>query len=265
MSRMAKADYVKNQYSDDRNLSIRLALHKKYSTNAYEFSSWLFDQYEFFEGCKILELGCGTGKIWENKVETLPIGSTLLLSDYSKGMLDGVNEKFSKYSNVSFQEIDIQSIPLADNSFDIVVANHMLYHVPDVSKALSEVHRVLKQGGVFYSSTNSSKGMMEYLHNALKDFNPAIDAFQSNTYSFSLECGTDILTQFFESVKLLERADSLKITETQDLIDWIESTISITQFPKDTLTGLYDYFENIRLTDGLINIPKLAGVFISRK
>lgn len=265
MSRMSKADYVEKQYADDTNLSIRLTLHKKYSTNVYEFSSWLFDQYEFFEGCKILELGCGTGRIWENKIESLPIGATLILSDYSKGMLDGVKEQFSKYSNLSFQEIDIQNIPFADNSFDIVLANHMLYHVPDLSKALSEVHRVLKKGGVFYASTNSSKGMPEYLHNALKDFNPDLDAFQSNTYSFSLEGGTDLLKQFFTSVKLLERADSLKITETQDLINWIESTISITQVPKDATTGLYDYFENIRLSEGSINIPKRAGVFISTK
>lgn len=49
--------------------------------------------------------------------------------------------------------IDIQNIPYEDNSFDLVIANMMLYHVPDLPRALAEVGRVLKPEGKLYTAT----------------------------------------------------------------------------------------------------------------
>ena len=65
-------------------------------------------------------------------------------------MLNLVKERYSRFENVSFEKIDIQSIPFEDNSFDMIIANHMLFHVPDLNKALLEVKRVLKERGYFY-------------------------------------------------------------------------------------------------------------------
>lgn len=63
MPKISKTENVIEQYIDDKNLSIRLKLHQKYSTNPYSFPDWLFDQYGLTEGCKILELGCGKYQI----------------------------------------------------------------------------------------------------------------------------------------------------------------------------------------------------------
>lgn len=265
MSKMKKTENVKKQYADDKNLSSRIKLHARYSTNPYAFPDWLFDQYTFTEGCNILELGCGTGKIWESRLDDLPAGSTVILSDFSEGMLSGVLRKYAEHKNVTVQKIDIQEIPYNDSSFDVVIANHMLYHVPDVSKALSEVHRVLKPKGVFYSSTISSKGMQDYLHRSLKDFKSDLNAFGEELCPFTIENGADILKKHFNDVKLLEHIDSLKITETQDLIDWIASSITIEHISENELDGLYNYFESIRKSEGTITIPKRAGMFISSK
>ncbi|WP_084767053.1 class I SAM-dependent methyltransferase [Clostridium nigeriense] len=54
--------------------------------------------------------------------------------------------KTRMYNNVSFQQIDIQDINFPDETFDVIIANHMLYHIPDLQKALYEVKRVLKTG-----------------------------------------------------------------------------------------------------------------------
>ena len=136
MAGMSKKENVENQYSDKQNLSVRLNFHKKYSTNPVSYQDWLFEFYPIFEGCRILELGCGTGVLWDGKIDKLPKGTSLILSDYSQGMVDVVMEKFSSNKNISFQQIDIQEIPFEAAYFDLVIANSMLYHVPDISKAL---------------------------------------------------------------------------------------------------------------------------------
>ena len=150
MSIMNKTENVKKQFSNDKNLAFRINFYKKYTTNKYKFADWLFDKYTFKENTSILELGCGNGNHWEGRIDKLPKGCNLILSDFSDGMLDLVKEKYSIYKNVSFRKIDIQSIPFEDNSFDIIIANHMLFHIPDLNKALLEVQRVLKKGGYFY-------------------------------------------------------------------------------------------------------------------
>ena len=159
MSTMDKIENVKEQYKDDNNLSIRIKLHAKHSTNKQGFIPWLFEKYKFSNGYRILELGCGNGEQWQNRIQQLPADCILVLSDFSEGMVKNVWEKYSNHKNLLAQNIDIQNIPFPDNSFDVVIANHMLYHVPDLLKALSEVKRILKSGGKFYAATNGNGGM----------------------------------------------------------------------------------------------------------
>ncbi|MCB2287484.1 class I SAM-dependent methyltransferase [Clostridium algidicarnis] len=266
MSTMDKIENVKQQYSNDKNLSVRTKLHLKHSTNKQGFVPWLFDKYEFPENCRILELGCGNGGQWQDQIENLPKCCSLTLSDFSKGMVDIVRTNYSKYNNISFQQIDIQNVTFPDETFDIIIANHMLYHIPDLSKALSEVKRVLKTDGKFYSTTNGNGGMRPFLHNSLKHFNPDGDtkAF-TQELSFNLQNGYKILNGYFSAVKRMDFEDSLSITETQDLVDWIKSTISIASYSEKDLDGLFDYFEDIRKEYGAINIEKECGLFISIK
>lgn len=264
MSTVDKTENVKQQYSNDKNLSIRSNLHSKHSTNKQGLVPWLFEKYEFSEGFNILELGCGNGYQWQNRIESLPQGCSLTLSDFSNGMVDIVKSKYSEYNNVSFQQIDIQNIPFQVETFDVVIANHMLYHIPDLSKALSEVKRVLKTDGKFYSTTNGNGGMRPFLHNALKHLNPDTKSF-TQELSFTLQNGYEILRYYFSHIKRIDFEDSLSITETQDLVDWMKSTISIASYSEQDIEGLFDYFEEIRKRDGAINIQKECGLFISMK
>lgn len=264
MSIMDKIENVKEQYKDENKLSMRIKLHAKHSTNKQGFVPWLFEKYKFSNGCRILELGCGSGEQWKNRIWQLPDDCILVLSDFSEGMVKNVWEKYSNHKNFLAQKIDIQSIPYPDSCFDVVIANHMLYHVPDLQKALSEVKRILKSGGKFYSSTNGNGGMRPYLRNALKQVNPKLNSFTEN-FSFNLQNGREILSEYFEDVQRYDYEDSLSITETKDLMDWLKSTITITNYSENDLNGIYDYFENIRQKEGAINIPKETGLFISTK
>ena len=186
----SNTESVKQQYCNDKNLAARYKLHEKHSTSKQGFTSWLWEQYHFCENSRILELGCGNANQWVNR--TLLTGCDVILSDFSEGMVDIAKAKHEKHKNFSFQQIDIQSIPFADESFDIVIANHMLYHVPDLHKALLEVKRVLRPGGKFYTSTNGSNGMQMFLHEAFKRFDADTEAF-SEQLSFTLQNGNALL------------------------------------------------------------------------
>ena len=75
----------------------------------------------------------------------IPSTWDITLSDLSSGMLDSAWRNLVVTGrNYKFKEIDAQEIPFEDETFDAVIANHMLYHVPDKPKAIAEIKRVLK-------------------------------------------------------------------------------------------------------------------------
>ncbi len=261
---MNRTENVREQYKDDSNLSVRIGFHVKYSTNSQGLIPWLFEKYEFSKGYRILELGCGNGGQWENRIQNLPAGCTLVLSDFSEGMVSMVWDRYKHHKNMLSAKIDIQNIPFPDNCFDVVIANYMLYHIPDIDAALSEVKRILKANGKFYSATNGNGGMRSFLQNAFSQANPAISAYAKNI-TFSLQNGKDLLSSYFDSVQRFDYEDALLVTETRDLIDWLKSTVSMSNFTEDDSDALYGYFESIRQREGVIRIPKETGLFVSTK
>lgn len=265
MEEMTNKEKVIKQYNNDDNFKTRQEFHKKYSTNKYGFSNWEFEQYRLFEGCKILELGCGNGKMWDTKHELLPKDTTLILSDFSQGMVDIVKEKHKNHNNVLTCQIDIQDIPYEDESFDIVIANHMLYHVPDVEKAIAEIYRVLKHNGIFYASTLGMNGFQKWLNKSLKEFNSIMDYFNIEKYKFTLGNGYDMLKNKFENVEMIEYKDSIEIDNTKDLVKWIFSSMALFDEDKEQFNGLEEHFEKYKDKNGKINIPKQIGIFIAKK
>lgn len=264
MALMNQAENVRQQYGDDRNLSARMMLHAKYSTNPLGWTNWLFGHYAFAEGFHILELGCGNAGQWEGNIGRLPPGCLLVLTDLSMGMAEAAWRKFSGCGNVLAQRADIMDIPFPDESFDLVIANHMLYHVPDLDKALPEVRRVLKAEGRFYAATNGNNGMQAYFRKALKAFNPQLNAFAGD-FPFSLQNGREILGGYFSRIERYDYEDSLAVTHTGDLMAWLRSTISLSGLDEAALDGLYEYFEAIRKAEGDLRIPKESGLFLCTK
>ncbi|MHB8131725.1 MAG: class I SAM-dependent methyltransferase [Mobilitalea sp.] len=258
---MNNQEAVKEQYSNGKNLNTRISLHTKYSTNKLGFNHWVYNQYQFSNQCRILELGCGSGDIWTDKLEKLNENCSLVLSDFSAGMVEEVKSKFSGYSNVSFEQIDIENIPYGDEAFDFVVANMMLYHVPDINKALNEVNRVLKKNGVFYCATFGENGTNKYLMSALAEYGVNKDI----NGSFSLQNGTNILKNQFDDVTKLEYVDALEITDTNDLLDYLYSLSTIGNIVNINRNELFEFFEKKKDSNGIIHIPKEYGMFISIK
>ena len=163
-------EVVTEQYKDANKLNTRISIHTKYSINKMGFGNWIISNYDLKDNVRILELGCGTGDMWKKQIHLLDNVSELVLTDFSSGMLQTAKDTLAEYKHISYNVVDIQDIPYEDNSFDIVIANMMLYHVPDIHKGLSEVRRVLKSDGAFYCATYGENGIVEYISSLLKSY-----------------------------------------------------------------------------------------------
>ena len=100
-------------------------------------------------------------------------------------MLEKVKSLLASFEKFRFDVVDIQNIPYEDNSFDIVIANMMLYHVPNLDKAFCEVKRVLKKDGTFYCATFGEDGLDEGLAKMLG----TEAASNESSHTFTLQNG----------------------------------------------------------------------------
>lgn len=262
MKNMNDITVVQQQYKNADKLNIRIALHEKYSTNKVPFGDWIVSNYDIKPGSRVLELGCGTGSIWKNNLHLLDNGSQIVLSDFSEGMLEEAKQNLGGQSNVEYQVIDIQDIPYEDNTFDVVIANMMLYHVPDLKKGLSEVARVLKEDGTFYCATYGENGIIQYLEALLYEHGASNDMNKS----FTLQNGTAKLEEYFKSVQRLDREDGLAITNLDDLIEYIYSSTRMTNVADvaDVDRSTLESILQSRMVDGVIYIPKEYGMFVAK-
>lgn len=258
MNKMNDTSVVKQQYATANNLNTRISIHDKYSTNRTGFGNWIFSNYRIAKGMKVLELGCGTGDMWKDREPLIRDCSKLILSDFSEGMVAATKKNVGDYDNVEYKVLDIQEMPYEDNIFDVVIANMMLYHVPDLYRGLAEVRRVLKSGGSFYCATYGEHGIIEYLSKILAPYGIE-DNMNKN---FTLQNGYEILSKLFSRVEKLEYVDSLAVTDVNDMVDYIYSLSSMTSLnnvPKHIIKEIL--MQN--LTNGILNVPKEYGMFIA--
>jgi ubiquinone/menaquinone biosynthesis C-methylase UbiE len=135
---ISSTQFLKEQYVNGKNLDIRIQLHQLYNTTKQDWHQWVFEQIEFHESCKVIEFGCGIGSFWrKNKVNILADWN-IKLTDQSEGMLNDAKQNIGNMKNINYKVMDVQSIQEQDHSYDVAIANHMLYHVQDLQLAISE-------------------------------------------------------------------------------------------------------------------------------
>ena len=245
---------VNAQYATGANLNRRIGIHEKYSRNRQGFGPWIVSQYQLTPGMAVLELGCGTGSMWQGA--TLLAGCRLTLTDFSEGMLAEARLNTAHLSGTAFRQVDAQDIPFPDSSYDIVIANMMLYHVPDIPRALREIRRVLKPGGLFYAATYGEHGVVEAVAEML---NMTLEG----NHRFTLQNGAAQLAAVFHQVDCALYEDALDVTDPVDLVAYLRSMASmevLTSVSDETLLAVF----RARMTDGVLRLPKEYGMFICR-
>lgn len=251
------------QYKNAKNLNDRICLHEKYSTNSQGWFNWLFEKIDFSKVNRLLELGCGNGKLWqENKIDLR--NREIFLSDISEGMVEEVRNKLG--SDFNCIVADAEKIPFKDAYFDSIIANHVLFYLNDLNQGLKEISRVLKPNGVLYCSTYGSNHMKE-ITDIVQSFDSRINLSNHSLYDvFGLENGESILKQYFTSVQRMDYQDSLEITESKPLIDYIMSCHgNQNEILGPRLSEFKEYIEELLQNDGKIVVTKQAGLFVCEK
>lgn len=210
------------QYSNDKNLVNRMALHERYNKNSNDWFPWIYSHFFMPDNGNLLELGSGTAELWKTVFSKLSNGWNITLSDFSEGMLDSAKANLGSMQNhFSFEVIDAQDIPKDDRSVNAVVANHMLYHVPDKDKAIAEIRRILKKDGCFFGTTIGETHMHELI--------TLVNKYRENknagfSYSFTIENGKEYLEKQFEFVHLSQKPAELLVDDVKPLLAYVMSS-----------------------------------------
>jgi SAM-dependent methyltransferase len=171
----------------------------------------------------VADVGCGNGFDLRQIVPQGRCRHAIGL-DLSAGMLRSL-EDLRQSGGLSLIQADAQCLPLPDESVDVAMAMHMLYHVPDVPAAIRELRRITKRGGTVLASTNSSDHLAE-LHELLdaavsSQLDRRVPAMPAD--SFTTQTGTAILSREFSSVTLRTFDVSLSIPTAEPVITYVAS------------------------------------------
>jgi SAM-dependent methyltransferase len=261
---------LRREYSSDALLRLRQETHEHYSVPRIDFPSWALERIAWHGDERILDVGAGHGIYYDRIRQRLPNARYYGL-DSSPGML----AKHNAAGKVL--EADAQQLPFASARFDLIMANHMLYHVPNVHQAIDEFRRVLKPDGVLLAATNSLQTMPEF--NTL--FRRAIMLLSEpgNVYTqppmpvhtaFALENGARMLARFFYAVVRYDLPQALVFDSAEPAMAYIESwrPLREPQLPdeviwEDVMLVMREQIARVIDHFGELVVNKISGILIA--
>jgi SAM-dependent methyltransferase len=134
------------QYADDGNLRARQRLWR-HESPYFDIVGWVLNLAGLAPGMNVLDAGCGNG-LYLRAMAGRQVRAAGC--DLSIGMLQSA-------AHPALFSADVAALPLRDGVFDVVLAVHMLYHVPDRVTAVRELRRVLAPGGLCVAVTNGER------------------------------------------------------------------------------------------------------------
>jgi SAM-dependent methyltransferase len=185
--------FVRSQYeTEDRLRARKSAYANSEGDDPREFA---FQAIADVEPRRVLEVGGGEGELAERIGNEL--GAEVVGIDQSERMVEIQQSK-----GIDARLGDVQNLTFDDGEFDVVVAAWMLYHVPDIDRALAEIARVLKPGGRLVAVTNSIEHLQELWDLAQR-------ASSLGRFNFRSENGEGVLRRHFARVERREAMGSV--------------------------------------------------------
>jgi SAM-dependent methyltransferase len=252
---------AREQYHSGAKLRARIAVHERFATNPVGLPRWLFDQLKLAPDARLLEVGCGNGELWAKNTDRIPSSWRLTLTDLSPGMLREARARLRDLvPPPKFRRADVQGLPFPARSFDAVLANYILFHVPDLDGAIRNLARVLAPGGRLYAATNG-RGHMRELQEMEGIFGELHDEAH---HSFTCENGSSVLRAHFGRVRFLRYPDTLEITEPKAAVAYVLSVIPSEFATRARVAALREEVDRrIRRGGGTLRVSKNTGLFVA--
>lgn len=253
---------LRHQYHDTGNLNARILIHSLFSTGKQAWHDFVFERLPAEPGLRLLALGCGNATQWQENQARFARSTSIFLTDISHGMLREAQDSLGSDSRFLFSCQDAEAVAFPPAFFDFITANHMLYHVPGIDQALSEVVRLLKPGGGFMAATNGVNHMRE-LDELMEGFSSGSER-NSMAGRFSLESAPAQLGNYFARVELHMYPSDLWVTDADLLAAYAFSMPRAKEnFSPERKREMTRCFQQRIDADGGIFIRKRTGLFLA--
>ena len=260
-------------YADDTQLDIRRRTHQLYTVDPVDFGRWTMERVPWRGDERVLDVGCGPGEVLRDMAQDSDGWGMLVGADFSAGMAVEAAAGAAGLP-ARFLVADAQANPFPDRFFDVAMARHMLYHVPDIDRAVAETARVLRPGGFLLTVTNSENTMPEYWAvraRAARRF-PAMTKPNTVTHRFSLENGPAFLEPHFARVEVHTLPGTLRFPNAQPFVDYFASTRALTMPPGHTDAEWQAVLDFVRAEaeaiidqQGRLDVTKVTGAIVGIK
>ncbi len=135
---------------------------KMFTAEDFEILSFLIDSFNLKVGTKIVDLGCGTGILFDLLRRKVGENGMIVGVDFCPKMANKARQNFP-FETISEVSADVENLPLREGTFDTAVSFAAFAHFSDPRKVMREVSRVLKSDGSFHIiHLYSSKELEEY-------------------------------------------------------------------------------------------------------
>ena len=214
---------LRQKFIDSSSLSAEIKLIDQLDSdkNWYE---WVFERLDLRDKECILELGCGEGALWYKNESRSPQSLNVTLTEVTDDLLRCASQNLlGKFPHFKYEVIQLEKLAFSDESFDVVIANHVLFFSKNVNVILAEINRILKKGGRFYCSTIAKEHMKE-IEALIKNYNKSITLGRSEKLkNFGYEKAKSLLEAQFMQVKSDHYDDELVIHCADELLNYIYS------------------------------------------
>lgn len=257
------------QFETPDGLQTRVLFHHQHTHFKQNFHEWMFDHYSFHAGDHVLEIGCGDGTIWQCNQKRIPKDIEIIVSDISQKMLDESYYRLHHIPQIkSYDYADCFQLPYNDESFDVIIINHVLMYFENLEPALKEINRVLKKNGTMYCST-IAKDMMKERDEIIERFDPKISFDQEILYRrFGYENGKEKLDHYFCDIELFDRKETYEITDVDLFYQFILSGKGLSPNLEPLYRKklqFYEYLKNYFHKHPVFYLTTHAGMFKARK